>query len=146
MLEELTRLAATAPGGAEGGLRLIGRRDVRSNNSWMHNAPRLVKGKTRHHLLMHPDDLARRDIAEGAMVTVTSPTGAINVEVRGSRDVMPGVACLPHGFGHDRPGTRQARATAVVGASYNDLTDVGSLDLPSGNAALNGVEVTVRLA
>ena len=146
MLEELTRLAATAPGGAEGGLRLIGRRDVRSNNSWMHNAPRLVKGKTRHHLLMHPDDLARRDIAEGATVTVTSPTGAINVEVRGSRDVMPGVACLPHGFGHDRPGTRQARASAVVGASYNDLTDVGSLDLPSGNAALNGVEVTVRLA
>ena len=146
MLEELTRLAATTPGRAEGGLRLIGRRDVRSNNSWMHNAPRLVKGKTRHHLLMHPDDLARRDIAEGAMVTVTSPTGAINVEVRGSRDVMPGVACLPHGFGHDRPGTRQARASAVVGASYNDLTDVGSLDLPSGNAALNGVEVTVRLA
>ena len=146
MLEELTRLAASTPGRAVGGLRLIGRRDVRSNNSWMHNAPRLVKGKTRHHLLMHPDDLARRDIAEGAMVTVTSPTGAINVEVRGSRDVMPGVACLPHGFGHDRPGTRQARATAVVGASYNDLTDVGSLDLPSGNAALNGVEVTVRLA
>lgn len=146
MLEELTRLAASAPRRADSGLRLIGRRDVRSNNSWMHNAPRLVKGKTRHHLLMHPDDLARRGIGEGAMVTVTSPTGAINVEVRGSRDVMPGVACLPHGFGHDRPGTRQARASAVVGASYNDLTDVGSLDLPSGNAALNGVEVTVRLA
>ncbi|PZO10956.1 MAG: dehydrogenase [Lysobacteraceae bacterium] len=146
MLEELRRLAMPAAAAADATLRLIGRRDVRSNNSWMHNAPRLVKGKTRHHLLMHPDDLASRGIGEGARVAVASSVGAIEVEVRGSDALMPGVACLPHGFGHDRPGTRQSRASAVSGPSYNDLTDAAALDLPSGNAALNGIEVTVRLA
>ena len=146
MLEELRRLAAPAPAELDSTLRLIGRRDVRSNNSWMHNAPRLVKGKARHHLLMHPDDLARRGIGDGARVTVASRVGQIEVEARSSDAVMPGVACLPHGFGHDRAGTRQSRASLVAGPSYNDLTDVSALDVPSGNAALNGIEVTVRLA
>ena len=143
VLAELQRLAAPAPAATDGALRLIGRRDVRSNNSWMHNAPRLVKGKPRHHLLMHPDDLARRGIAEGGRVVVASAVGTVEVEARASDALMPGVACLPHGFGHDRPGTRQARASAVAGASYNDLTDASALDGPSGNAALNGLEVTV---
>ena len=146
MLEELRRLAAPAQAELDSTLRLIGRRDVRSNNSWMHNAPRLVKGKARHHLLMHPDDLARRGIGDGARVTVASRVGQIEVEARSSDAVMPGVACLPHGFGHDRAGTRQSRASLVAGPSYNDLTDVSALDFPSGNAALNGIEVTVRLA
>ena len=146
MMEELRRLALPAPLPTDDVLRLVGRRDVRSNNSWMHNAPRLVKGKTRHHLLMHPGDLARRGIGDGARVTVASGVGEIEVEVRSSDALMPGVACLPHGFGHDRPGTRQTRASAVAGASYNDLTDAAALDLPSGNAALNGIEVTVRPA
>jgi anaerobic selenocysteine-containing dehydrogenase len=146
MLQELQRLASPAVDDAPATLRLIGRRDVRSNNSWMHNAPRLVKGKERHHLLMHPGDLAQRGIAEGSRVTVASAVGEIEVEARGSDALMPGVACLPHGFGHDRPGTRQSRASAVAGASYNDLTDPSALDLPSGNAALNGLEVTVRPA
>ena len=144
MLEELARLAPTAQ--ADTALRLIGRRDVRSNNSWMHNAPRLVKGKARHHLLMHPDDLVRRGISDGARVSVASSVGRIEVDVRASDALMPGVACLPHGFGHDRPGARQSRAATVAGASYNDLTDASALDLPSGNAALNGIDVTVRLA
>lgn len=147
ILDDLARLAAdaraTEPAGA---LRLIGRRHVRSNNSWMHNAPRLVKGKPRHHLHMHADDLAARGIADGARVRMRSAAGAIEVEVRADPDLAPGVACLPHGFGHDRPGTRLSRARAVAGASYNDLADPMALDVPSGNAALNGLAVWIEPA
>jgi anaerobic selenocysteine-containing dehydrogenase len=144
LLEALARLGEAAADA--GGLRLIGRRHVRSNNSWMHNAPRLVKGKPRHQLQMHPDDLAQRGLSDGARVRVGSAVGSIETEVVASDDLMPGVACLPHGFGHDRPGTRQTRAEAVAGASYNDLSDPAALDGPSGNAALNGLPVTVTAA
>ncbi|HSE12383.1 MAG TPA: molybdopterin-dependent oxidoreductase, partial [Rudaea sp.] len=142
MLDEVARLAAyirEPPG--EGALQLIGRREIRSNNSWMHNAPRLVKGKPRHHLLVHPGDLRARGLADGAIVQLRSRTGAIRVEARASETVMPGVVCLPHGFGHQRAGVRLARAQAVVGVSYNDLTDPLALDVASGNAALNGLPV-----
>jgi anaerobic selenocysteine-containing dehydrogenase len=126
-----------------GELLLIGRRHVRSNNSWMHNAPRLVKGKPRHHLEMHPDDLARRGLADGDRVRIRSRVGQVNVEVRSSVVVPVGVACLPHGFGHGRAGTRMARAAKVEGPSYNDLTDPAFLDGVSGNAAVNGLPVFV---
>ena len=145
MLEELSRLAGP-DAGADAGLRLIGRRHVRSNNSWMHNAPRLVKGKPRHHLLMNPLDLAARGLSDGARVRVSSAVGSIVTEVMASDDLMPGVACLPHGFGHDRPGTGQRRAAAVAGASYNDLSDPATLDVASGNAALNGLAIEVGAA
>jgi anaerobic selenocysteine-containing dehydrogenase len=95
---------------------------------------------------MHPGDLARHGLADGARVRVSSAVGSIETDVVASDDVMPGVACLPHGFGHDRPGTRQPRAEALAGASYNDLTDPAALDAPSGNAALNGLAVTVTAA
>ena len=145
LLEELTRLAATLrERPVDDALLLVGRREIRSNNSWMHNAPRLVKGKPRHHLLMHPGDLAARGIADGARVRVRSRTGAIGVEVRSSDDVMPGVACLPHGFGHQRDGVRLTRAVNVTGSSYNDLSDPLALDVASGNAALNGLPVWVE--
>lgn len=147
LLSELARLvreSAVATG--ESSLVLIGRRDVRSNNSWMHNAPRLVKGKPRHQLLMHPADLAARGIEPGARVRVTSSVGSIETEVVATQDLMRGVACLPHGFGHDRPGTRQQRAEKVPGASYNDLTDSQCLDGACSNAALNGLPVRVELA
>jgi anaerobic selenocysteine-containing dehydrogenase len=133
------RDAAAVPGG----LRLIGRRHVRSNNSWMHNAPRLVKGPARHHLLVHPEDLAARSLADGMRTRLRSRVGAIEVELRADEAMMRGVVCLPHGFGHHRPGTRLARARRVAGASYNDLTDPQRLDGPSGNAALNGTPVTL---
>jgi anaerobic selenocysteine-containing dehydrogenase len=142
LMAELARLAATTPH-APGDLRLIGRRHVRSNNSWMHNAPRLVKGKPRHQLLMHPADLASRSLADGARVRVSSAVGSVVTDVVASEELMPGVACLPHGFGHQRPGARQARAAQVEGASYNDLTDPAALDGPSGNAALNGLAIEV---
>lgn len=142
LLGELHRLAqslvAAPPANS---LRLVGRRELRSNNSWMHNAPRLVKGKTRHQLLVHPQDLAARGIVDGARVRLRSRTGAIRIEARASEAMMPGVVCLPHGFGHRRPGVRLARATLVDGESYNDLTDPLALDEPSGNAALSGLPV-----
>jgi anaerobic selenocysteine-containing dehydrogenase len=141
-MAELQRLATEAKP-ADGALRLIGRRHVRSNNSWMHNAPRLVKGKPRHHLLVHPDDLAARGLADGALVEVASRVGSIRVEARADDAMMRGVACLPHGFGHGRAGTRLARANAVEGASYNDLSDPLALDVASGNAAFNGLEIRI---
>ncbi len=127
-----------------GQLSLIGRRHVRSNNSWMHNAPRLVKGKPRHQLHVHPSDLATRGLAEGDRVRVRSRTGAVEVEVCASDALLPGVVCLPHGFGHGRAGSRMARAGSVSGASYNDLTDPLRIDGPSGNAALNGTPVSLE--
>ena len=127
-------------------LRLIGRRDARSNNSWMHNAQRLVKGKTRHQLLMHPADLASRKIKSGARVRVRSRVGVIETEVIASNEMMPGAICLPHGFGHGLDGVRLALASKVAGASYNDLSDAMSLDGACGNAALNGLAVEVELA
>ena len=125
-------------------LQLIGRRDIRSNNSWMHNSPRLVKGKTRHHLLMHQDDLQKHGITDGKAVRVRSDSGDIMIEVKASDEMMPGVVCLPHGFGHQREGLQMSQAEKVIGESYNDLTGVGLLDGPSGNAALNGVRVWVE--
>jgi anaerobic selenocysteine-containing dehydrogenase len=125
-------------------LQLIGRRDIRSNNSWMHNSPRLVKGKTRHHLLMHKYDLQQRELADGNTVRVRSESGEIIVEVKACDDLMPGVVCLPHGFGHQREGLRMQQAEKIRGASYNDLTSLNALDGLSGNAALNGIRVWVE--
>lgn len=141
MLQALARLSADRIELA--GLRLVGRRHVRSNNSWMHNAARLVKGKPRHHLLMNPQDLAARGLTDGARVRIRSSVGEIVTDVLASEELMPGVASLPHGFGHDRPGTGQQRAATVAGASYNDLSDPEFLDEASGNAALNGLPIEV---
>ncbi|MFB9314499.1 molybdopterin-dependent oxidoreductase [Nocardioides plantarum] len=127
-------------------LVLIGRRHQRDCNSWLHNTTRLTKGRARHQLLMHPDDLADRGIADGGTVVVTSRVGSVEVAVAGADDMMRGVVSLPHGYGHQLPGTRLAHASTVVGVSINDLTDPDLLDVVSGNAALNGVPVTVSPA
>jgi anaerobic selenocysteine-containing dehydrogenase len=140
MLAELQRLEAAdkpAP------LVLIGRRHVRSNNSWMHHSHRLVKGPTRHELWMNPADLDARDIPSGARVRITSAVGAIETEVIATEDVARGVASLPHGFGHQRKGVRTA-ARSVAGASYNDLAPVDRVDVPSGTAAVNGFGIEVK--
>jgi anaerobic selenocysteine-containing dehydrogenase len=147
VLEELQNFAAELPHVAVvGALSLIGRRHLRSNNSWMHNSARLVKGPSRHQLLMHPQDLAQRGLKDGSAVRVRSRAGEVVVEVEASDEVMPGVVSLPHGWGHDRAGTRLAVAQAHPGSSSNDLTDETYLDRLSGNAALNGVAVTVEAA
>ena len=145
ILADLARFAAQ-PVPVAGELLLIGRRHVRSNNSWMHNYHRLVKGKPRHQLLMHPDDLASRQLSDGQRVRVSSRIGMIEVEVVASLDMMPGVVSLPHGWGHGRPGVQMTIASGQPGASANDLTDERQLDELSGNAALNGVPVQVAAA
>ena len=124
-------------------LQLIGRRHVRSNNSWMHNYRRLVKGKDRCTLMMHPQDMAHRDIAEGSQVSISSRTGAVQALVEATEDMMPGVVSLPHGFGHNRAGIRMGIARDHAGVSCNDITDELELDALSGNAAVNGVLVSV---
>ena len=127
-------------------LVLIGRRQLRSNNSWMHNAPRLMRGADRCTLLLHPHDAHRRGIATGDGVEVRSRVGCVTVPAEVSDAVMPGVVSLPHGFGHDRVGTRQTLAAKKPGASVNDLTDHERVDELTGNAALCGVPVEVRAA
>ncbi|MES2819906.1 MAG: molybdopterin oxidoreductase family protein [Pseudomonadota bacterium] len=145
LLADLQRFAAESMPEA-GELLLIGRRHVRSNNSWMHNYHRLVKGKPRHQLLMNPADLSSRGLSEGQRVRVRSRVGELEVEVVGSTDMMPGVVSLPHGWGHGRPGVQMGIAQAQPGASANDLTDERALDRLSGNAVLNGVPVEVSAA
>ncbi|GAA1603347.1 MULTISPECIES: molybdopterin-dependent oxidoreductase [Kribbella] len=142
ILDDLPRLDALQPLSADD-LLLIGRRHLRNNNSWMHNSARLVKGRPRHQLLMHPDDLADRDLADGQLVTVTSAAGSISVEVAASNDIMRGVVSLPHGFGHNRDGARLTVANQVAGPSINDITDTALTDPTAGTAAVNGVPVTV---
>ena len=147
VLAELENFAAELPQAQlDGALSLIGRRHLRSNNSWMHNSARLVKGPVRSQLLMHPQDLARRGLVDGSAVRIRSRSGEIVVQVESSDEVLPGVVSLPHGWGHDRTGTRLGVAEAHPGASNNDLTDETYLDRLSGNAALNGVAVTVEAA
>jgi anaerobic selenocysteine-containing dehydrogenase len=146
MLVELARFGAELSAVPSDSLSLIGRRHLRSNNSWMHNSARLVKGPARHQLLMHPQDLEARGLADGASVRIRSRSGEVVVAVASSDEVMPGVVSLPHGWGHHRPGTMLGVAQAHAGASNNDLTDETWLDQVSGNAALNGVPVTVEAA
>lgn len=125
--------------------RLIGRRHLRSNNSWMHNYPRLVRGTNRCTVLMHPDDAGRLGCAAGTRVTVSSEIGAIEAEVTITDDVMPGVVCLPHGWGHSRAGSRWRVAERTSGASVNDITDTSLFDPLSGNAAVTGMSVKIRV-
>lgn len=125
-------------------LQLISRRDLRSNNSWMANSERLVRGKRRCAMLMHPDDAHMRGLGEGARATLTSRAGAVEVDVELTDAIMPGVVCLPHGWGHNREGVELRVARAHGGVSVNDVTDDQRIDVLSGNAALSGTRVLVR--
>lgn len=134
---------------ANGHLLLIGRRQLRSNNSWMHNSERLVKGnpaKPACTVLMHPTDAANRDLLDGQKVVVSSSVGSIVLPVEFSEEIMPGVVSIPHGWGHDRAGNQQAIAQQHAGASINDLTDQRAVDVLCGTAAFNGTPVTVSAA
>ncbi|MEM1413693.1 MAG: molybdopterin oxidoreductase family protein [Myxococcota bacterium] len=142
-LEDVERLVA-AETEATPGLRLIGRRQLRSNNSWMHNAPRLMRGKDRCTLLVHPSDAEARGLATGDVAKVRSRVGEVEAPVEVTPDVMAGVVSLPHGFGHGRPGVRLGVAARQPGVSMNDLTDGDAIDPLTGNAVLNGVPVEVE--
>lgn len=128
------------------GLLLIGRRHVRSNNSWMHNSHRLVKGNARDQLLMNPADLANCGVSEGSVVKVKSRVGEIEIVVNASDEMAAGVVSIPHGWGHNRDGIRMDIAANHAGTSANDITDDQFVDLLSGNAAVNGVPVTISAA
>ena len=141
--EDMTRLADTLASEDDGGLLLVGRRDVRSNNSWMHNLEVLVKGKPRCTLQVHPDDAAALGLSDGVTATVSARVGSISVPVAVTDIVSPGTVSLPHGWGHGVDGTRMAVAGRYAGVNTNVLTDASVLDPLSGNAQLNAIPVTV---
>ena len=116
---------------------------MRSNNSWLHNSHRLVKGKPRCTLLIHPDDAAQRAITDGALVHVSSRVGSVEVAAEVTGDIQPGVVCLPHGWGHGRKGVQLSVATAHAGVSINDVIDDQRIDVLTGTAVLNGTPVEV---
>jgi anaerobic selenocysteine-containing dehydrogenase len=136
--------ALKIPNAADDALLLIGKRHIRSNNSWMHDYNRLVKGNRRDQLLVNPDDLAKHGLNDGDLAVLASRVGDETVTVAASDDLMPGTVCMPHGFGHQREGRRAGRAADLSGTSANDLTDDQFLDALSGNAALNALPVTLR--
>jgi anaerobic selenocysteine-containing dehydrogenase len=143
ILGDFRRLERKLTSSTNGGLVLIGRRHLRSNNSWMHNLAPLVAGQNRCNLLVHPDDAAARGIADGDRVRLESRVGSIQVEAELSDEVARGVVSLPHGWGHDRAGVALGVASRTRGASLNDVTDETLVDELSGCAALSGVPVTV---
>ncbi|HEY6177342.1 MAG TPA: molybdopterin dinucleotide binding domain-containing protein, partial [Kofleriaceae bacterium] len=143
-LADLARLSAhhAAPPAAAG-LVLIGRRQLRSNNTWMHNSARLVKGPPRCTLLIHPDDATARGLVDGRLARISTATGAIDLPIEVSDEVMPGVVSIPHGWGHGKPGVQLRVAGATPGESINDIIDPAAIDELSGTSALTGQLVEV---
>jgi anaerobic selenocysteine-containing dehydrogenase len=123
---------------------IVGRRQLRSNNSWMHNLPVLAKGPFRCTALVSTTDANRLGLRNGGRARIANGQRTIEVEVEVSDDMMPGVVSLPHGWGHDQPGTRMAIAGARPGANLNALLDETLRDPLSGNAVLAGVPVTIQ--
>ena len=140
---EATPATAGSAKAVEGAMLLVGRRHLRSNNSWMHNSARLVKGPPACTLLLHPEDAAARGITDGAEALVRSRVGSIRVPVSVTDEIGRGVVCLPHGWGHGRDGVSLRVAAAHAGVSFNDLADEQRVDPSCGNADFNGVPVTV---
>ena len=129
-----------------GGMVLIGRRQLRSNNSWMHNLNALVKGKDRCTMHLNPEDAERLGLADGARALVRSAAGEIEAPVEITDAIMPGVVSIPHGWGHDTPGVRMRVASEHPGVNSNVLADESMVDPLSGNAVLNGIPVEVSPA
>ncbi len=141
-VDALARVAPpTVP---EGAMLMIGRRHVRSNNSWMHNSQRLVKGKSRCDVMLHPDDACARGIGHGDLVRVSSDAGSIELPAHVTDSLMPGVLSVPHGWGHGRAGVKLTVAQKHAGASINDVISAAHVEDLTGMAILNGVAVTVE--
>jgi anaerobic selenocysteine-containing dehydrogenase len=135
-------LFGVPPSGGDS-LLLIGRRQLRSNNSWMHNSQRLMRGKPQCTILMHPTDAAQRHLSPGQKVSVRSGVGSVVVPIEISEEMMPGVVSIPHGWGHDRLGIQLEVAQQHAGESINDVTDNLTIDALCGTAAFNGTWVAV---
>ena len=123
---------------------LIGRRHLRSNNSWMHNSQRLVKGPDRCTLMMHSSDAERLNLVAGTPVTISSSVGSVTAPLEITDEIMPGVVSLPHGYGHHRPKTKLSVAAQHAGVSINDLTDDKIVDNLTGNAAFSAQTVRIE--
>ena len=151
LLDDLPRLHQRYIEGGEEALRADSELDLKiisrlTNRTlgWMHHSPRLVKGKNPCQLMVHPEDAAARGIEAGSLVRVTSRRSSLELPATLSPDVMRGVVCMPHLWGHGRAGTRQRVANATPGVSMNDLTDVSVIDELTGNAVVNGVPVRIE--
>jgi anaerobic selenocysteine-containing dehydrogenase len=142
ILADVPRLLASLD--SEDGFLLIGRRHLRSNNSWMHNLPALSGGSNRCTLQIHPDDASRLGVTD--LAVVTGPGGKLEVPVEITDAIRPGVVSLPHGWGHSAPGTRMSVAAGHPGVNVNSLFDDSLMDPLSGTAVLNGVPVEVTAA
>jgi anaerobic selenocysteine-containing dehydrogenase len=141
--DDLAQLAATVGESPHEGLLLVGRRHLRSNNSWLHNVDVLVKGKERCTLLVHPADADRLGLVDGGRASVTSRVGAVEAPVEVTDAIAPGTVSLPHGWGHDAPGSRLGVASRRPGVNTNALTDGSIVDPLSGNGQLNAIPVEV---
>jgi anaerobic selenocysteine-containing dehydrogenase len=138
-----TRLAPSLARSRDDGLVLIGRRDLRSNNSWMHNIRVLVKGKPRCTLHVHPDDAQLRALVDGGRAKVMSKAGEVEIAVEVTDAIRPGVVSIPHGWGHDVDGTQLSIAREHAGVNTNLLAGTDAFDPLSGNAAFSGIPVEV---
>ncbi len=145
ILADMARMAA-ALSRARDGFTLVGRRDLRSNNSWMHNIEVLVKGKPRCMLHVHPQDAADLGLTNGHDATVTSRVGAVTIPVMTTDGIARSVVSIPHGWGHDLPGVQLGVAGRHAGVNSNILTDDLLIDELSGTAVLNGTPVTIAPA
>jgi anaerobic selenocysteine-containing dehydrogenase len=141
IVPDVERLRAVLERERNGAMVLIGRRQLRSNNSWMHNLPALVKGRDRCTLHVHPDDAARLGLEDGGRAEVSSAVGSIEAPVELTDGIMPGVVSIPHGWGHDASGVRMNVAREHAGVNSNLLADETKVDALSGNAVLNGIPV-----
>ncbi|GEC06709.1 dehydrogenase [Streptomyces spinoverrucosus] len=140
--DDLPRLRQAMAERADG-LVLVGRRHLRSNNSWMHNVPALTGGTNRCTLHIHPEDAERLGVRDGAPVRIKGAGGEVTAPAEVTDGVRRGVVSLPHGWGHNRPGTRLTHAATDPGVNVNQLLDGSLLDPLSGNAVLNGVPVEI---
>lgn len=146
LVADLDRALTELRGANSSELMLIGRRDLRTNNSWMHNSQRLIKGGDRCALQVNPADADRLSLVNGKQARIMSRTGELLANVQVTDEVMPGVVCLPHGWGHDREGISLRVAESNPGINVNDITDDQLVDVLSGNAVLNGIPVSVVAA
>ncbi len=129
---------------AEFDLRLLGRRQLRSNNSWLHNLPRMTSGQNRCNALLNSDDAAQRGLADGDLLLVTSKVGKIQVPLRIDDGIRPGSVVIPHGWGHQATGWQHA--STLPGENVNDLHDPAQVDPFTGTAAVNDTWVKVSRA
>jgi anaerobic selenocysteine-containing dehydrogenase len=146
IVEDMERLRRRFERPANGELVLIGRRQLRSNNSWGHNIATMMRGSNTCTLQMNPEDATRLGLENCGRARVTSRVGTVEVEVEVTEDIMPGVVSLPHGWGHDAPGVKLSVAAATPGVNSNILTDEEVLDTLSGNAVLNAIPVSIEPA